>query len=56
MEKQRPDKEWQHFCTTGRVEDYLSYKNSVKEQDERQDGTGSRSDGNGFKHHAHIGI
>lgn len=52
------EKSWENFWTTGKVEDYLTYRNRVttsegeKEQERSTDGTVGNSDRNGFKHHA----
>ena len=55
------EKEWEDFWVTGRVNDYLSYKNhyevtnkEIGEQD--LNGRSDYCDGNGDKHHANIGI
>lgn len=61
MEKRESEKNWDSFWCSGRVEDYLSYRNSIGNDGEYQkerkgDGTVSSSDGNGVNHHAHIGI
>ncbi len=61
MEKRDAEKTWDNFWMTGRVDDYLSYRNSignVKEQIEesKTHGRVSKSDGNGVNDHAHIGI
>lgn len=51
------EKTWEDFWTSGKVTDYLSYRNSTGEQTTQQkeqqtDGAGTRTDGNGFKYHA----
>ena len=48
------EKSWENFWTTGKVEDYLSYRNVEKE--DRVHGTVGDSDGNGLKCHADIRI
>ena len=54
-EGDRMDKAWMEFTATGKVEDYLRYKNSTAKQGapdrrekERPDGTEYRSDRNGL--------
>ena len=61
MEKRESEKTWDDFWASGRIDDYLSYRNSIgssrehiKEQE--RDGTVSSSDRDGVKRHAHIGI
>lgn len=53
------EKTWDEFWATGKVTDYLAYRNAVsdsgKKQDRetvRSDGTTSGRDGNGFDGHA----
>ena len=53
------EKSWENFWTTGKVEDYLTYRNRVtseseKEQERNTDGTVSNSDRNGSKYHAYF--
>ena len=51
------EKSWENFWTTGKVEDYLNYCNTDREEkDERLDGTISCFDGNGAFHHANLGL
>ena len=52
------EKSWENFWTTGKVEDYLTYRNCVTEEEEEQetDGTVGNRDGNGTKRHADFGI
>lgn len=51
------EKEWDDFWVTGRVKDYLSYKDHYKEAEEQKvHGTIDYCDGDGDKHHAHIGL
>ena len=51
------EKSWENFWTTGKVEDYLTYRNvNGLEKDERVDGTVSSFDGNGAFHHADFGL
>ena len=53
------EKKWEDFWVTGRVTDYLSYKNHYKETDKEEQGvhgTIDYCDGDGNKHHAHIGL
>ena len=57
MEDEQMEKTWEDFWTSGKVTDYLSYRNSTGEQTTQQkeqqtDGAGTRTDGNGFKYHA----
>ena len=54
MEKSRDEKTWNDFWMTGKVTDYLSYRNSVKEGQEN--GTTTRGDGDGAGHHADLGL
>ena len=53
------EKSWENFWTTGKVEDYLTYRNRVDEEDKKEEenkahGTVGDSDGNGSKHHAYF--
>lgn len=48
------EKSWENFWTTGKVEDYLNYRNAEKE--ERVHGTVNSSNGNGAFHHADFGL
>lgn len=56
------EKTWENFWTSGKIEDYLSYKNSVaekqtqenKQEEKDKNGTVSSSDRNGAFHHADI--
>ena len=52
------EKEWEDFWVTGRVNDYLSYKNHYKEETEEQNvhGTIDYCDRDGDKRHADIGL
>ena len=55
------EKSWENFWTTGKVEDYLTYRNRVDEEDKKEeeketDGTVGNRDGNGAKRHADFGI
>lgn len=50
------EKSWENFWTTGKVEDYLSYRNGVTEKDERDNGTVSSCYRDGAFDHANIGI
>ena len=54
MEKRENEKAWDNFWMTGKVDDYLSYRNSVKERNDN--GTVSECDRDGANNHAHIGI
>ena len=45
MEKREAEKNWDSFWASGRIDDYLSYRNSVS--------SGNRD---GANNHAHIGI
>ena len=61
MEKRESEKTWDSFWMSGRVDDYLSYRNSIGSCDEHKkernkDGTVSGSDRDGTNNHAHIGI
>lgn len=61
MEKHESEKTWDSFWTSGRVDDYLSYRNSIGsckdyEKERKSDGTVSDSDRYGTNDHAHIGI
>ena len=53
------EKTWEEFCKTGKVTDYLEYRDSVNIKQETEesnrnklDGTGSCSDRYGFDRHA----
>lgn len=55
------EKTWEDFWSSGKVTDYLSYRNSVsdemKEQKEqREHGTGTGAYRDGVKCHAHWGL
>lgn len=55
------EKTWEVFLETGKVTDYLSYKNSIEiPKDEgkgrKVDVTGSSNDGHGAKCHANRGL
>ncbi len=54
MEKREMEATWEHFCQTGKIDDYLNYRNSVEEH--KDNGTVSSSDRDGAIHHAHIGL
>lgn len=61
MEKHEIEKNWDDFWLSGRVDDYLSYRNSIgksethiKEAD--TDGRVSECDRDGINCHANIGI
>lgn len=61
MENRETEKNWNSFWISGRVDDYLSYRNSVRSEEEqkkelRADGTVSDCDRDGTNSHAHIGI
>ena len=61
MEKRDAEKTWDNFWMTGRVDDYLSYRNSIRDDKEhikesKTHGRVSNSDRDGASHHAHIGI
>ncbi len=51
------EKTWEDFYRTGKVTDYLSYRNSVKEESAKEQGEtdvrGSSDDRHGAKGHAH---
>lgn len=48
------EKTWENFWATGKVEDYLTYRNVEKE--EHTDGTVSDSNGYGTFCHANLGL
>lgn len=57
------EKSWENFWTTGKVEDYLTYRNRITDEDdkksegkedEREHGTVGSSNGNGAFHHANF--
>ena len=53
------EKSWENFWTTGKVEDYLTYRNRVDKEDKKEEeskvhGTAGDRDGNGSKHHAYF--
>lgn len=53
------EKSWENFWTTGKVEDYLTYRNRVDEKDKKEEdtkvhGTIGDRDGNGSKHNAYF--
>ena len=52
------EKEWEDFWVTGRITDYLSYKDHYKQETEEQKlhGTNDYSHGNGDGYHAYIGL
>lgn len=55
------EKTWETFWVTGKVEDYLSYCNSLlDEKDDKKelgaDGTVGATDRDGAYNHAHIGL
>ena len=55
------DKNWENFWLSGRVEDYLHYRNSLgnnkdDKEDNRNHGTVSSGDRDGANHHADFGI
>lgn len=61
MEGYAMEKTWETFWTTGKVTDYLTYRNSVENDSFFHDQTGQREqsngtvldhDGNGFDSHA----
>ena len=56
MEGIAMEKSWENFWTTGKVEDYLSYRNVKAEKEERLHGTVGDCDGNGLKCHADIRV
>ena len=61
MEKRESEKTWDNFWESGRIEDYLSYRNSIGSREEHikergRDGTVGSSDRDGINDHAHIGI
>lgn len=65
MEGKKVDDTWKNFWQSGKVTDYLSYRNSyadsyidrTKDSKEKSaDVTNSRTDRDGFKRHAHWGI
>ena len=61
MEKRETEKTWDSFWMSGRVDDYLSYRDSVRNCEEHKkerkaDGTVSDCDRDGANNHAYIGI
>ena len=47
------EKTWENFWTSGRVTDYLAYRNSVeKDRQGKNNGTVRKGDGDGFNGHA----
>jgi len=53
------DKGWENFWATGKVEDYLNYKNHYKEEDKEEQkvhGTNDYGNRDGDKHYAHFGL
>ena len=61
MEKRDSEKNWDNFWLSGRIDDYLHYRNSVEGNEEhkkerRDDGTVSSSDRDGTNNHAHFGL
>ncbi len=53
------EKAWDDFWVSGKVTDYLAYKNAVpdegktvKKEEQRRDGTAGNRDWNGFDSHA----
>ena len=50
------EKSWENFWTTGKVEDYLSYRNRVTDKEERKDGTVGNCYGNGAFYDANFGL
>ena len=54
------EKEWEDFWITGRVSDYLNYKDCYKDESKQGNkefhGTDNYGDRDGNKHHAHIGL
>ena len=61
MEKRDSEKNWDNFWLSGRIDDYLHYRNSVESgeehKEERRDhGTVSGSDRDGTNNHAHFGL
>ncbi len=61
MEKREAEKNWDSFWASGRIDDYLSYRNSVRSCEEHkkereEDGRVSSGNRDGANNHAHIGI
>ena len=61
MEKRDSEKNWDNFWLSGRIDDYLHYRNSVESGEEhkkerRDHGTVSDSDRDGTNNHAHFGL
>ena len=54
MEKMDAKTTWDTFWTTGKVTDYLSYRNSVG--DSESSGTAGDCNGHGVEYDAHIGL
>lgn len=43
---------WKHFMATGKVEDYLKFKERELQQEVKTDGSKSDSNGTGYQCHA----
>lgn len=61
MEKREIEKNWESFWLSGKVDDYLSYRNSMGDEEKYkkelgEHGTVSNSDRDGVNYHAHIGL
>ena len=61
MEKRETEESWDNFWLSGRIDDYLHYRNSIGSSEEHKkerkgDGTVSSSDRDGSNNHAHIGL
>lgn len=61
MEKRETEKNWDSFWLSGRIDDYLHYRNSIGSEEEqkkerRGDGTVSDCDRDGTNNHAHFGL
>ena len=61
MEKRGSEKNWENFWLSGKIDDYLNYRNSVERSDKYKEdgkvhGTVSSSDRDGANGHADFGI
>lgn len=61
MEKRGMEESWGSFWQSGRIEDYLNYRNCVGNGEEqkkecREDGRAGCSDRDGADRHANIGL
>lgn len=61
MEKRETENNWDSFWLSGRIDDYLNYRQSIGSSEENKkerkgNGTVSSSDRDGANNHAHIGL